>query len=82
MSATPRWRRDHHDRGGRADHEEIPRTILTSPSTQAQAEQVIFACRNGDLSFALRTRKTNVPATGPGVTAADIMPEVFAGSAS
>src|SRR6478735_8340144 len=34
--------------------EQIPRTILTLAVTQDQAERVIYASRNGDLSFALR----------------------------
>ncbi|GAB3769829.1 pilus assembly protein CpaB [Nocardioides ginsengisegetis] len=58
--------------------EQIPRTILTIAVTQAQAEKVIYAARNGDLSFALRTAKSKV-VDGPGVTARDIMPEVFGG---
>ena len=59
--------------------EEIPRTILTIAVDQEQAERVIFASRNGELSFALLNDKSSV-AAGPGVTATDIMPGAFKGS--
>lgn len=58
--------------------EQIPRTILTLAVTQDQAERVIYASRNGDLSFALRTDKSKA-SDKPGITARDIMPEVFGG---
>lgn len=64
--------------GGKKTTEQIPRTILTVAVTQAQAERVIYASRNGDLAFALRTAKSDVT-DARGVTARDIMPEVFGG---
>ncbi len=64
---------------GKETTEQIPRTILTIAVDQDQAERVIYAARNGDLSFALRT--DNSKATNkPGVTANDIMPEIFRGA--
>lgn len=63
---------------GEKTTEEIPRTILTVAVDQEQAERVIFAGRNGDLSFALRTSKSKVT-DNVGVTASDIMPEAFRG---
>ena len=39
---------------------------------------MIYASRNGDLSFALRTAKSKA-SDRPGITARDIMPEVFGG---
>lgn len=64
------------DDEGQQTTEQIPRTILTVAVTQEQAERVIFAGRNGDLAFALRTDKSKV-SDGPGVTARIIMPEAF-----
>ncbi|WP_243056352.1 Flp pilus assembly protein CpaB [Nocardioides sp. SR21] len=58
--------------------QEVPRTILTIAVNQAQAEEVIYASRNGDLTFALRTDKTRV-VDRPGVTAGDIAPEILRG---
>ena len=63
---------------GKETTEQIPRTILTVAVTQEQAERLIYASRNGDLSFALRTDKSKAT-DNPGVTARDIMPEVFGG---
>ena len=56
--------------------EQVPRTILTVAVTQEQAERVIFASRNGNLSFALLSEKSKV-VDSPGITAADILPEAF-----
>jgi pilus assembly protein CpaB len=64
---------------GEQTTEQIPRTILTLAVDQEQAERVIYAARNGDLAFALRTEKSQA-VDNPGVTAADIMPEVFGGA--
>jgi pilus assembly protein CpaB len=64
---------------GKQTTEEIPRTILTVAVDQEQAERLIYAARNGDLAFALRTDKSAV-ASNPGVTARDIMPEIFGGA--
>jgi pilus assembly protein CpaB len=64
---------------GEQTTEQIPRTILTLAVNQEDAERVIYAARNGDLAFALRTEKSEA-VDNPGVTAADIMPEIFAGA--
>lgn len=56
--------------------EEVPRTILTVAVNQKDAEKIIFADRNSDVSFALLTKNTKVN-DQPGITAGDIMPEVF-----
>lgn len=56
--------------------EEIPRTILTVAVEQEQAERVIFAGRNGDLSFGLLTEKSKV-VDGKGIRAFDVMPEAY-----
>ena len=64
---------------GKETTEQIPRTILTIAVDQEQAERVIYAARNGDLSFALRTDKSTAT-SNPGVTAGDIMPEIFRGA--
>ncbi len=61
---------------GEQTTEQIPRTILTVAVTQEQAERIIYASRNGDLSFALRSEKSKA-VDNPGVTARDIMPETF-----
>ena len=58
--------------------EQIPRTILTVAVDQEQAQRLIYASRNGDLAFALRTDSSET-VDGPGVTAKDIMPEAFGG---
>ena len=63
---------------GEQTTEQIPRTILTVAVDQEQAERIIFADRNSDLSFALLSEKSKV-SENPGVTAVDIMPEVFRG---
>jgi pilus assembly protein CpaB len=59
--------------------EQVPRTILTIAVDQEQAERVIYAARNGELAFALRTERSRVE-DNPGVTAGDIMPEAFGGT--
>ncbi len=61
---------------GEQTTEELPRTILTVAVDQEEAEKVIFGSRNGDLSFALLSDKSKVT-DNEGVTAIDIMPEVF-----
>lgn len=61
--------------------EQIPRTILTVAVDQEQATRLIYAARNGDLSFALRSGRSKV-VDGPGVTARDVMPELFRRAAS
>lgn len=64
---------------GEETTEQIPRTILTLAVDQEQAERLIYASRNGDLAFALRTANSEA-AGNPGVTAADIMPGAFRGA--
>lgn len=56
--------------------EQVPRTILTVAVNQKEAEKLIYASRNGDVSFALLSENTQV-ADQPGVSAVDLMPEVF-----
>jgi pilus assembly protein CpaB len=67
------------DNGGQETTEQIPRTILTVAVSDDQAQRLIYASRNGDVSFALRTLKSKVY-SGPGIKASDIMPEVFTGA--
>jgi pilus assembly protein CpaB len=64
---------------GKQTTEQIPRTILTLAVNQEEAERVIYAARNGDVSFALRTDKSQA-SSGPGVRAFDLMPEAFRGA--
>lgn len=56
--------------------EEVPRAILTLAVDQKQAEKVIYAARNADVSFALLSKDSKV-VDGPGISAADIMPELL-----
>jgi len=58
--------------------EQVPRTILTVAVDQEQAEKVIYGQRNGELSFALLSDKSDVQDKA-GVTAADVLPEAFGG---
>lgn len=58
--------------------EQLPRTILTVAVDQEQAEKVIFASRNGELSFALLSQKSKV-VDNRGTVVEDIMPEPFGG---
>jgi pilus assembly protein CpaB len=56
--------------------EQVPRTILTVAVNQKDAEKLIFAARNSDVSFALLTKNTKI-ADQPGVSASQLMPELF-----
>ncbi len=56
--------------------EQVPSTILTVAVNQKEAEKLIFAARNSDVSFALLTKDTKI-SDQPGVDAADIMPELL-----
>lgn len=58
--------------------EEVARTILTLAVTQDEAEKLIQADRNSDITFALLTDDTKV-ADNPGSKPADLFPELFAG---
>ena len=51
--------------------EEIPKTILTVGVDQFQADKVIFASKNGELSFALLPPGTKVK-SDPGVTVSNL----------
>jgi pilus assembly protein CpaB len=55
------------DESGAQTVEQLPRTLMTLAVDQADAEKIIFAARNSELSFALLTEKSDVKA-GPGVT--------------
>lgn len=56
--------------------EQVPRAILTVAVDQKQAEKIIFAARNAEISFALLSDKSKVE-DARGVTANDLMPELF-----
>lgn len=56
--------------------EQVPRTILTVAVNQKEAEKLIYAARNGDVSFALLTKDSTVTDQA-GISAADVMPEPF-----
>jgi pilus assembly protein CpaB len=56
--------------------EEVPRAILTLAVDQKQAEKIIYAARNAEISFALLSDDSKVT-EGAGVTATDLMPEIF-----
>jgi pilus assembly protein CpaB len=56
--------------------EQVARTILTLAVTQEEAEALIQADRNGDLTFALLTDESKV-ADGPGKKPSDLFPELF-----
>lgn len=58
--------------------EQVARTILTVAVTQEEAEKLIQADRNSDLTFALLTDDTKV-ADNPGAVVADLYPEIFRG---
>lgn len=58
--------------------EEVARTILTVAVTQDEAEKLIQADRNSDLTFALLTDESQV-ADNPGAKPADLFPELFRG---
>lgn len=51
--------------------EELPRTLMTLAVTQAQAERILYASGNGELSFALLTEKSKIAKSGP-VTAENL----------
>jgi pilus assembly protein CpaB len=55
------------DESGAQTVEQLPRTLMTLAVDQADAEKIMFAARNSELSFALLTEKSDVKA-GPGVT--------------
>lgn len=59
------------DETGAAVTEQLPRTLITLAVDQQQAEKVMFAASNGELSFALLTDKSTV-APGPAVDASNL----------
>lgn len=56
--------------------ETVPQTILTVAVNQKDAEKIIFAARNSDVSFALLNKNTKVT-DQPGVSADQLMPELL-----
>ena len=58
--------------------EEVARTILTLAVTQDEAEKLIQADRNSDLTFALLTDESKV-SDNPGARPGDLFPELFRG---
>ena len=59
--------------------EEVARTILTLAVDQDEAEKLIQADRNSDITFALLTDESKV-ADNPGAKPGDLFPELFAGN--
>jgi pilus assembly protein CpaB len=59
------------DESGEQTTEQLPRTLMTLAVDQADAEKVIFAARNSEVSFALLTDKSTVK-SGPGVTSDNV----------
>ncbi len=60
--------------------EQVARTILTVAVSQDEAEKLIQADRNTDLTFALLTDESEV-ADNPGARPADLFPDLFRGVA-
>lgn len=56
---------------GAQTKEELPRTLMTLAVDQDDAEKIIFAARNSEVSFALLTKKSNV-SPGAGVTSRNV----------
>lgn len=56
------------DETGSQTVEQLPRTLMTLAVDQEDAERIMFAARNSEVSFALLTPESDV-APGPGVTA-------------
>jgi pilus assembly protein CpaB len=56
--------------------ETVPRTILTVAVNQKDAEKLIYAARNSDVSFALLNKNTKIT-DQPGVSGAELMPELL-----
>lgn len=59
------------DQTGAQTVEQLPRTLMTLAVDQADAEKIIFAARNSEVSFALLTAESSVK-PGPGVTAESV----------
>jgi pilus assembly protein CpaB len=56
---------------GEQTTEQLPRTLMTLAVDQKDAEKVIFAAKNSEVSFALLTNKSSVK-SGAGVTSANV----------
>jgi pilus assembly protein CpaB len=52
------------DASGAQTQEQLPKTLLTLAVTQAEAERVLFASANGELSFGLLNNDSAVAASG------------------
>lgn len=59
------------DETGAQTVEELPRTLMTFAVDQTDAEKLMFASRNGEVSVALLTDKSSVE-PGPGVSATNV----------
>jgi len=59
--------------------EQVPSTILTVAVDQEDAEKLIYASRNAEISFALLSENSKVR-DGAGVSANALAPELFAGA--
>lgn len=57
--------------GGQSTTDQVPRTLLTLALTQQDAEKVLFASQNGDISLALLNKDSKV-APSAGVTAQNL----------
>jgi pilus assembly protein CpaB len=66
------------DEDGGTATEEVAKTILTIAVTQEEAERLIQADRNSDVTFALLTDDSKV-SDGPGIRPGDLFPELFRG---
>jgi pilus assembly protein CpaB len=58
---------------GTQQTEQLPRTLLTLALTQAEAQKVILASKNYEVTFALLTKDSDV-AEGPATSSGDILP--------
>jgi pilus assembly protein CpaB len=59
------------DPAGVATTDQLPKTLLTVAVTQAEAERVLYAASNGELSFGLLNNDSK-PAPSRGVTNANL----------
>lgn len=59
------------DQSGAQTTEQLPRTLMTLAVNQADAEKVIYAARNSEISFALLTDKSDVK-PDQGVTSSNV----------
>lgn len=62
--------------GGAEVTEQVPRTILTVAVNQKDAEKLIYAARNSDVSFALLSKNSKINDQA-GISAVDLMPELL-----